>query len=150
MTPTPEEARALAERLMKSWDADQSIIRQTDMWMRERRDAADTLRALLARAEKAEAEGVTVQEDGFLSLVRDGMAEGDKAMLKFPQPNYVISKFAEEAGEVVKAAIHCAEGRETPENVLGEMRQVIAMMYRLWVEGDQVHALRALSGDRHD
>jgi len=98
----------------------------------------------------AETEGVTVQEDGFFSLVRDGMTEGDKAMRKFPQPNYVISKFAEESGEVVKAAIHCAEGRETPENVLGEMRQVIAMMYRLWVEGDQVHALRALAGDRHD
>ena len=98
----------------------------------------------------AETEGVTVHDYGFLSLIRDGMAEGDKAMRNFPQPNYVISKFAEESGEVVKAAIHCAEGRDTPENVLGEMRQVIAMMYRLWVEGDQVHALRALSGDRHE
>jgi len=93
--------------------------------------------------------GMTVQE-AFMSLVRQGVAEGEKAMRKFPQPNYVISKFAEEAGEVVKAAIHCAEDRETVGNVVGEMRQVIGMMYRLWVEGDQVHGLRALSGDSHE
>jgi len=67
--------------------------------------------------------------------------EAKCAMTKFPQPNYVISKVAEEAGEVVKAAIHCAEGRETAENVRDEMRQLIAMLYRLWVEGDQVHGL---------
>lgn len=63
-------------------------------------------------------------------------------MGKFPQPNYVISKVAEEAGEVVKAAIHCAEGRETYRNLRGEIKQTIAMLYRLWVEGDQVHGLK--------
>jgi hypothetical protein len=108
----------------------------------------DDLRAILARAEKAEAERDTawndaVQED-FTVLVREGILEAEKAMRKFPQPNYVISKFAEESGEVVKAAIHCAEGRETPENLLGEMRQTIAMIYRLWAEGDQVHGLHPL------
>jgi hypothetical protein len=85
--------------------------------------------------------------DSFDALVSDGVAEAGKAMRKFPQPNYVISKVAEEAGEVVKAAIHCAEGRETPENLRGEMKQLIAMLYRLWVEGDQVHGLRALAGE---
>ena len=72
------------------------------------------------------------------------VAEAQKAMRKFPQPNYVISKVAEEAGEVVKAAIHCAEGRETPGNVVGEIKQTMAMLIRLCVEGDQVHGLAPL------
>lgn len=80
-------------------------------------------------------------DQSWYDLVVDAMAEADKAMRKFPQPNYVISKIAEEAGEVVKAAIHCAEGRETADNLRGEMKQTIAMLYRLWVEGDQVHGL---------
>ena len=80
-------------------------------------------------------------DQGWYDLVVDAMSEAEKAMRKFPQPNYVISKIAEEAGEVVKAAIHCAEGRETQENLRGEMKQAIAMLYRLWVEGDQVHGL---------
>jgi phosphoribosyl-ATP pyrophosphohydrolase len=71
-------------------------------------------------------------------------AEAEKAMRKFPQPNYVISKVAEEAGEVVKAAIHCAENRETKEAVLGEVVQCMAMLIRLCLEGDQVHGLAAL------
>jgi phosphoribosyl-ATP pyrophosphohydrolase len=82
---------------------------------------------------------------GFGELVASAYAEADKAMRKFPQPNYVISKVAEEAGEVVKAAIHCAEKRETAENVAGEMKQLIAMLYRLWVEGDQVHGLSPIA-----
>ena len=77
----------------------------------------------------------------FGDLVAAAYVEAAKAMHKFPQPNYVISKIAEEAGEVVKAAIHCAEKRETAENVAGEMKQLIAMLIRLWVEGDQVHGL---------
>ena len=92
-------------------------------------------------AAEAEVErGMPVMDDWDV-LIRDAKTEAEKAMRKFPQPNYVISKFAEEAGEVVKAAIHCAENRETPENLRGEMKQAIAMLYRLWVEGDQVHGL---------
>jgi len=83
-------------------------------------------------------------DQGWYDLVVDAMAEADKAMRKFPQPNYVISKIAEEAGEVVKAAIHCAEERETAANLRGEMKQAIAMLYRLWVEGDQVHGLASV------
>lgn len=79
------------------------------------------------------------------ALVADAMAEATKAMRKFPQPNYVISKVAEEAGEVVKAAIHCAEGRERPEAVRGEIVQCMAMLIRLFLEGDQVHGLAALA-----
>lgn len=74
-------------------------------------------------------------------LLPDAVAAAEKAMRKFPQPNYVISKWAEETGEVTKAAIHMAEGRETPENLRGEIVQSLAMLHRLLVEGDQVHGL---------
>lgn len=79
--------------------------------------------------------------DLFDQLITEAKAEARRAMTKFPQPNYVITKIAEEAGEVVKAAVHCAEGRESYTNLRGEMKQTIAMLYRLWVEGDQVHGL---------
>lgn len=83
-----------------------------------------------------------MSDESWKKLIEDGVAAAHKAMEKYPAPNYTISKFAEEAGEVVKAAIHCAEDRETPENLRGEMVQTIAMMYRLWVEGDEVHGLK--------
>ena len=91
------------------------------------------------------ASGPFTAESDWLTLISDAMTEANKAMVKFPQPNYVISKFAEEAGEVVKAAIHCAEGRETPQNLRGEIKQAIAMLYRLWNEGDQVHGLQPVA-----
>lgn len=75
----------------------------------------------------------------FSTLVIEALKEAEKAMVKYPQPNYVISKIAEESGEVVKAAIHYSEGRDTREHVEDEMKQTIAMLYRLWCEGDLVH-----------
>lgn len=89
----------------------------------------------------AQPSAVSVADNAAMELFVDAMAEADKAMRKFPQPNYVISKVAEEAGEVVKAAIHCAEGRDTPEHVAEEIRQTMAMLIRLYLEGDQVHGL---------
>lgn len=86
-----------------------------------------------------------MSENGWDDLVEEGVAEAQRAMQRFPQPNYVISKFSEESGEVVKAAIHAAEGRETGVHLRGEMRQAIAMLYRLWVEGDQVHGLKPVA-----
>lgn len=97
------------------------------------------------RAIQVEQTKSAMSECDFDGLFLDGIAEAVKAMEKYPQPNYVISKIAEEAGEVVKAAIHCAEGRETPENLRSEMKQLIAMLYRLWIEGDQVHGLAPVS-----
>jgi len=100
----------------------------------------------MTEAEQAAfAAGLEAAANGWNELVTDAITEAEKAMLKFPQPNYVISKLAEEAGETVKAAIHCAEGRETFENLRGEMKQTIAMLYRLWVEGDQVHGLSPIA-----
>lgn len=102
-------------------------------------------RALSAALPLIRAGVVEDDRHGFGDLVASAYAEADKAMRKFPQPNYVISKVAEEAGEVVKAAIHCAESRETATSVAGEMKQLIAMLYRLWVEGDQVHGLHPVA-----
>jgi len=66
----------------------------------------------------------------------------ENAMTKFPQPNYVLTKVAEEAGEVVKAGVHFAEGRDfTWADLEGECVQTIAMCLRLLVEGDQVHGI---------
>lgn len=78
-------------------------------------------------------------------ILADAVVAAEKAMLKFPQPNYVISKWAEETGEVTKALIHTAEGRETWANVRGEIVQSLAMLHRLMVEGDQVHGLPPLT-----
>jgi hypothetical protein len=83
----------------------------------------------------------TTPPNSFDALVADAKSAAAAAMAKQPQPNYVITKFAEEAGEVVKDAVHCAEGRQSYTALRGEMVQALAMMYRLWVEGDQVHGL---------
>ena len=77
-------------------------------------------------------------------LLPDAIAAADKAMLKYPQPNYIITKWAEETGEVTKALVHAAEGRETWGNVRGEIVQSLAMLHRLMIEGDQVHGLPPL------
>lgn len=84
----------------------------------------------------------------FNALFVAAIHEAEKAMVKYPQPNYVISKIAEESGEVVKAAIHCAEGRDTIEHVREEMTQTIAMLYRLWCEGDLVHGCPPIGEDK--
>ena len=79
--------------------------------------------------------------DYFGELVRKARKSAEKAMIKFPQPNYVLLKVAEEAGEVVQAGVHYAEGRETWEALEGEVVQTIAMLYRLVTEGDQVNGV---------
>jgi hypothetical protein len=87
---------------------------------------------------------LTAATDRFAEVFGEGIAEGLRAMQRFPAPNYTISKFAEEAGEAHKELIHLAESRSTFDKVRGEMVQTIGMMFRLWVEGDQVHGLPPL------
>ncbi len=70
-----------------------------------------------------------------------------KAQIKFPQPNYVTLKVAEEAGEVVRGAVHFAEGRLSWEELEAEVVQTIAMCMRLLIEGDQVNGVRPPSHD---
>lgn len=81
---------------------------------------------------------VSVPDDYFASLVAAARVRADKAMRKFPQPNYVLNKVAEESGEVIKAVIHFTEGREEWRNVEGEIIDNLAMLIRLVIEGDQV------------
>lgn len=81
-------------------------------------------------------------DDYFSTLVNAAHPAADKAMRKYPQPNYVLLKVAEEAGEVVQAAVHYAEGRMTWQDVEGEIVQLLAMLIRLVTEGDQVNGIK--------
>jgi len=78
-------------------------------------------------------------------LLPDAVAAAEKAIRKYPQPNYVITKWAEETGEVTKDLVHMAEGRQTAEKLRGEIVQALAMLHRLLIEGDQVHGLPPLA-----
>lgn len=82
-----------------------------------------------------------VHSDYFASLVSMARLSADKAMCKFPQPNYVLLKVAEEAGEVVQAGVHYAENRLTWDEVEGEIVQLLAMLIRLVTEGDQINGV---------
>lgn len=77
-------------------------------------------------------------QDNFASLVAAARVRADKAMRRYPQPNYVLNKVAEESGEVIKAVIHYTEGREQWSNVESEIIDNLAMLLRLVTEGDQV------------
>lgn len=77
-------------------------------------------------------------EDYFSSLVTAARLRADKAMRKFPQPNYVLNKVAEESGEVIKEVIHYTEGRGDWNKVEYELIDNLAMLIRLVTEGDQV------------
>lgn len=97
-----------------------------------------------ARCHIAELESRTVtapQSDYFASLVALARVSADKAMKKFPQPNYVLLKVAEEAGEVVQAGVHYAENRMVWKQVEGEIVQLLAMLIRLVTEGDQINGV---------
>ncbi len=81
------------------------------------------------------------QSDYFASLVAMARVSADKAMRRFPQPNYVLLKVAEEAGEVVQAGVHYAEKRMEWQQVEGEIVQLLAMLIRLVTEGDQINGI---------
>ena len=94
------------------------------------------------RCKELESRTVTApQNDYFASLVALARVSADKAMKKFPQPNYVLLKVAEEAGEVVQAGVHYAENRMEWKQVEGEIVQLLAMLIRLVTEGDQINGV---------
>lgn len=99
--------------------------------------------ALVEALEKAQQRNAELeaQNDYFASLVAMARVSADKAMRKFPQPNYVLLKVAEEAGEVVQAGVHYAENRMEWGQVEGEVVQLLAMLIRLVTEGDQVNGI---------
>lgn len=100
----------------------------------------DVLVEALEKAQQRNAE-LEAQNDYFASLVAMARVSADKAIRKFPQPNYVLLKFAEEAGEVVQAGVHYAENRMEWGQVEGEIVQLLAMLIRLVTEGDQVNGI---------
>lgn len=99
--------------------------------------------ALVEALEKAQQRNAELeaQNDYFASLVAMARVSADKAIRKFPQPNYVLLKVAEEAGEVVQAGVHYAENRMQWGQVEGEIVQLLAMLIRLVTEGDQVNGI---------
>lgn len=88
-----------------------------------------------------EAERRQKDDDYFGSLVAMARTSAAKASAKFPQPNYVTLKIAEEAGEVVRGAVHYAENRMEWSEVEGEIVQLIAMLIRFVTEGDLVNGI---------
>lgn len=83
-----------------------------------------------------------VAGDYFAELVAKARVAAEKASRKFPQPNYVTLKIAEEAGEVVRGAVPYAEGRMPWDEVEGEIIQLLAMLIRFVTEGDEINGIR--------
>ena len=135
-----EEAEAMARMLLAGMDGEPL------MWVNENPLPANYPYAELFPFSKVDivreftvfAPPAPVVDDYFAALVTQARARADKAMRKFPQPNYVLNKVAEESGEVIKAVIHYTEGREEWRNVEGEIIDNLAMLIRLVQEGDQV------------
>lgn len=74
-------------------------------------------------------------------VFRSAQGAAEKAKVKFPQPNYVTLKIAEESGEIIRAAVHYAEGRMPWSEVEAESIQAIAMILRLLDEGDLMNGI---------
>lgn len=154
---TPANVLALIEALETAQRQIQAHERAEFIWMNALAlpDDASRIEILPAiHAEKyalreatkriAELESRTVtepQSDYFASLVAMARVSADKAMRKFPQPNYVLLKVAEEAGEVVQAGVHYAEKRMEWQQVEDEIVQLLAMLIRLVTEGDQINGI---------
>lgn len=67
-----------------------------------------------------------------------------RARAKFPKPDYLITAFSEESGELVKSVLDHLFEKATKDEVYAEAIQVIAMAVRLIEEGDPVHKLTPL------
>ena len=130
------EADDLVKRLRTPWDADRSIISQTDNWMRERQEAADRIKEL-------EAENKTLR-----SMV-EGMINdtGD-------DPEIMAASRAEWAARAREAEAKLAElepkdGRPCATDeflavILDELDDNwdIFEAIKDWVEGDWVNAVQ--------
>ena len=63
-------------------------------------------------------------------------AEATRARGKFPEPRWLLMAMNEEVGELNKAVLqHICDGRSM-ESVRTELIQSMAMLLRLWTEGD--------------
>jgi len=82
------------------------------------------------------------QKEYLNNIVYRAHKEAAKASARFPQPNYVLLKVAEEAGEVVRAGVHYTENRMPWSELEDEAIQLIAMVFLLLIEGDEVIGLK--------
>ena len=83
-----------------------------------------------------------------IELFVDAYKKAIWAKEHYPQETALIpplTKFAEESGEVIKASTKCAENRGTMLDVYNELVDALAMMIRLYIEGDQKHKLLPIS-----
>lgn len=69
-------------------------------------------------------------------LFQDALIEVEKARQKYPHPNLLTLALAEEAGEIVKAALDHRQEKTGVSEVRKEIVQTIAMCLRLAQEGD--------------
>ena len=147
--PNADVTKAIALAAGVAWMAAEKIDPGLDEMDRSLSEARAALAAV--QAENAKLRDVP---DYFGTLAERARAAAIKASAKSPQPNYVTLKIAEEAGEVVRAAVHYAEGRMEWSEVEGEIIQLLAMLIRLVTEGDQINGVlppsAALNGDRAD
>ncbi len=110
----------------RHWDVIQ-LAQQVDtyLWEQKKAESADNLDA---------DKGVVL----FHTLLDKAKERAIKAAEKFPQPNYVLNKFSEESGEVVKEIIHYTENRGDWARVEDEIVDLLAMTLRLLKEGDGI------------
>lgn len=80
-------------------------------------------------------------EATFEELVARAKIAAVTAKQRFPQPNYITLKIAEESGEVIRACVHYAEFRVKWTEVEDEIVQLLAMLIRLIQEGDRVNGI---------
>lgn len=110
----------------RAWDA-MALAQQVDTYLWEKKKAEP--------AENLDADKGLVL---FYALLDKAKERAVKAAEKFPQPNYVLNKFSEESGEVVKEIIHYTENRGQWARVEDEIVDLLAMTLRLLKEGDGV------------
>lgn len=132
------EAQPVAGGSLECEDELNAALRLHRLKVEGHSQLSDSFRAGFKYARRTAPPATAVPDDYFGRLVEKARVSADKAMRKFPQPNYVLNKVAEESGEVIKAVIHYTEGREEWANVEGEIIDNLAMLIRLVVEGDQI------------
>jgi len=120
-----------------------AILQCANAWVPEARIIGNVRAGDIARAVSSALASNKPVGDGdyFGTLVDRARAAASKASTKFPQPNYVTLKIAEEAGEVVRGAVHYAENRMEWSEVEGEIVQLLAMLIRFVTEGDQINGV---------
>lgn len=78
------------------------------------------------------------------SWIDDVNAELERARKKFPNPDFLVTAFSEESGELVKSVLDHMFGKSTKDEVYAEAIQVIAMAVRIIEEGDPIHKLNPI------